>query len=104
MVHAQDDTELIIEAMKNGIHELLRLCSLTELRGICGGLNLVQGEDGEDCVQEIMRHVRDENTLVESKCVKVLTYAPEVAVFEYLRQIGAPLKSSFPDPKIALRK
>lgn len=99
-----DEAELVISAMKKGVQELLRLHTLPELKAICGGLNIPPGEDGEDCIKAILGYVNEEDSVIESRSAKMLTFSPEEAVFEYLRHLGVPVYSSFQDPKIALRR
>lgn len=100
----QNESEMVIAAMKKGMLQLLHLHTLLELKAICGGLNITVGEDGEDCIKSILGFVNEQNALLESRTAKVLMFVPETAVLEYLRHLGVPVHSFVQDPKLALRR
>ena len=90
--------------MEEGLLNVLKRHSPSELSSICGVLNLKSLQRGHQSIESIMAFAKKGHEITEKKLMQVLSCMWEGALLEYLASIGHPSSSLRTDPRETVMK
>jgi hypothetical protein len=94
-----------IKRIEAGIRSILVLHTPIELSSMCGSLGLKPLERASHSIDQLVNFCKDGGEdFSEAKVAMCVNVMWESAIFEYLKSIGVPMMTCFPDPKQALMK